>query len=89
MILCRLALLLIRVTETTNARTWPTIGEELPRPSRLVGSMSSKWGASAASSVGVFGITAGYVLLAERLTVRQWIGAGIVVAAVAAATLVR
>jgi probable blue pigment (indigoidine) exporter len=39
--------------------------------------------------IPVFGITAGCLLLAERLTIRQWIGAGIVVAAVAAATLVR
>jgi len=39
--------------------------------------------------IPVFGITAGYLLLAERLTLRQWIGAGVVVGAVGAATLFR
>jgi probable blue pigment (indigoidine) exporter len=39
--------------------------------------------------IPVFGITAAYLLLAERLTIRQWIGACVVVGAVGAATLVR
>ena len=39
--------------------------------------------------IPVFGVTAGYLLLAERFTTRQWLGAGIVVVAVFAATLVR
>jgi drug/metabolite transporter (DMT)-like permease len=39
--------------------------------------------------IPVFGIAAAYLLLAERLTVRQWIGACVVVGAVGAATLVR
>jgi drug/metabolite transporter (DMT)-like permease len=39
--------------------------------------------------IPAFGIAAGHLLLAERLTVRQWIGAGVVVAAVGAATMVR
>ena len=39
--------------------------------------------------IPVFGITAGYLLLAERLNARQWLGAGIVVVAVSAATVVR
>jgi probable blue pigment (indigoidine) exporter len=38
--------------------------------------------------IPVFGIGAGYLLLAERFTARQWAGAGVVVAAVLAVTLV-
>jgi drug/metabolite transporter (DMT)-like permease len=39
--------------------------------------------------IPVFGITAGYLLLAERLSARQYIGAGIVVAAVMAGAILR
>jgi probable blue pigment (indigoidine) exporter len=39
--------------------------------------------------IPVFGITAGYLLLAERFSARQWLGASVVVAAVSTATLVR
>ena len=37
--------------------------------------------------VPVFGITASYVVLGERLSPRQWVGAIVVIAAVAASTL--
>jgi drug/metabolite transporter (DMT)-like permease len=39
--------------------------------------------------IPVFGVAAGYLLLAERLSSRQWFGAGLVLAAVGAATLLR
>jgi drug/metabolite transporter (DMT)-like permease len=39
--------------------------------------------------IPVFGIAGGYLLLDERLTTRQWIGAAAVIAAVCAATLLR
>jgi drug/metabolite transporter (DMT)-like permease len=39
--------------------------------------------------IPVFGVTAGYLLLAEHLSTRQYIGAGIVVAAVVAAGVLR
>jgi probable blue pigment (indigoidine) exporter len=37
--------------------------------------------------IPAFGITSGYLLLSEHLTARQWLGAGVVIAAVAALTL--
>lgn len=37
----------------------------------------------------MFGITAGYLLLAERLSLRQWIGAVVLVAVVGAAAIMR
>lgn len=39
--------------------------------------------------IPVFGITAGYLLLAERFSARQWLGASVVVAAVYTTTLIR
>ncbi len=39
--------------------------------------------------IPVFGITAGYLLLAERLTSGQWLGCGIVVVAVSVAAFLR
>ena len=39
--------------------------------------------------IPVFGVAAGYLMLAERLSGRQWFGAGLVLAAVGAATLLR
>jgi probable blue pigment (indigoidine) exporter len=39
--------------------------------------------------IPVFGITAGYLLLAEHLSTRQYVGAGIVVAAVVVASVLR
>jgi len=39
--------------------------------------------------IPVFGVAAGYLVLAERLSGRQWSGAGLVLAAVGAATLLR